>query len=110
MADTTSTMSPVTRRRRTFVIAVLILVVGTVVARQLGYEIGTNTFVRCRRGHLFTTVWIPGVSVKAVRLGWARYQYCPVGGHWGLVTPVKGSGLTDDERRLALESHDLRVP
>ena len=55
------------------------LVAGTVVARRLGYGVGGNTVVRCREGHLYTTIWIPGASLKALRLGWARLQYCPVG-------------------------------
>ena len=66
--------------------------------------------VRCSEGHLFTTIWIPGASLKAVRLGWARFQYCPVGRHWTLVTPVKDSDLTDEERRMAAENHDSSVP
>ncbi len=71
---------------------------------------GGNVVVRCRRGHLFTTIWIPGASVKALRLGWVRIQRCPVGGHWGRVTPVKLSELTDEERRSAGQHHDLRIP
>ena len=60
---------------------------GTVIARRRGYNFGRNTIVRCRQGHLFTTTWIPGASLKAIRLGWARFQRCPVGHHWSLVTP-----------------------
>ena len=47
---------------------------------RAGYRFGTRTVVRCRQGHLFTTVWIPGASLKSLRLGWWRWQYCPVGG------------------------------
>lgn len=79
-------------------------------ARRLGYKLGGNVVVRCRRGHLFTTIWIPGASLKAVRLGWARAQRCPVGKHWTLVTPVKDSDLTEDERRIAAAHHDVRIP
>jgi hypothetical protein len=75
-----------------------------------GYPIGGNLVVRCRKGHLFTTLWIPGVSLKAIRLGWLRIQRCPVGGHWSLVTPVKPAELTEDERRLARERKDVRLP
>jgi hypothetical protein len=35
--------------------------------------------VRCSAGHRFTAIWVPLASLKAVRLGWKRYQYCPVG-------------------------------
>jgi hypothetical protein len=86
------------------------LVVGTFVARRRGYSVGGNTVVRCRKGHLFTTIWIPGASIKAIRLGWARLQRCPVGKHWTLVTPVRNADLTDVERQFAREHHDVRVP
>jgi hypothetical protein len=101
----------VSKRRRNILVAVIVAyVVGTVVARMLGYRVGRNTVVRCRAGHVFTTIWIPGVSVKALRLGWWRLQRCPVGNHWALVSPVRDSDLTEDERRLAAARHDVRVP
>src|SRR5215475_14255946 len=43
-----------------------------------GYPAGGDVIVRCREGHLFTTIWIPFMSVKAIRFGPVRYQYCPV--------------------------------
>lgn len=90
---------------------VAVLVGGTIVARRRGYSgIGGNTVVRCRHGHLFTTIWVPGVSLKSVRLGWYRLQRCPVGHHWTLVTPVKDSDLTDEERQFAEENRDIRIP
>jgi hypothetical protein len=85
-------------------------VAGTVVARRLGYKVGGNVVVRCRQGHLFTTIWIPGASLKSIRLGWARLQHCPVGKHWTLVTPVKDATLTDEERRIAGQYRDVRIP
>lgn len=78
--------------------------------RARGYPIGGNLVVRCRRGHLFTTLWIPGASLKALRLGWVRFQRCPVGHHWSFVAPVKEGELTDDEKRLARARHDVRIP
>jgi hypothetical protein len=33
-----------------------------------------------------------------------------VGNHWALVSPVRDSDLTEDERRLAAARHDVRVP
>ena len=75
-----------------------------------GYPIGGNLVVRCRQGHLFTTIWIPSVSVKAIRLGWWRIQRCPVGRHWSIVVPVRESEISDDERQLARRAHDLRLP
>ena len=71
-----------------------------VVGRLLGYNMGGNVVVRCRQGHLFSTLWIPGVKLKAVDLGVARFQYCPVGKHWSLVMPVRDSALTEAELRV----------
>ncbi len=73
-------------------------------------KLGGNIVVRCRDGHLFTTLWIPAVSVKALRLGPWRVQRCPVGHHWTLVTPVKEAGLTPQELQAAREHHDRRLP
>ena len=92
-------------------VVVVALVGGTLVAKSRGYSgFGGNTIVRCSQGHLFTTIWIPGGSLKAIRLGWARLQRCPVGNHWTLVTPVKDSDLTDEDRRVAAEHRDVPIP
>lgn len=88
----------------------LCFVEAVVVARRRGFLFGASTVVRCRDGHLFTTLWIPGGSLKALRLGWWRLQRCPVGRHWSLVTPVKVSDLTDEDRRLAALRRDVRIP
>jgi hypothetical protein len=100
------------RKNRRKVVGLLIAVelVATVVARLRGYTLGGNTVVRCRRGHLFTTIWIPGVSVKSLRLGWWRIQRCPVGRHWTIVVPVRPVDLSWRERRAAGRSHDIRLP
>jgi hypothetical protein len=84
--------------------------VGTAVATRRGYSFGRNAVVRCQRGHLFTTVWIPGASVKSLRLGPWRIQWCPVGRHVALVHPVKAADLTNAEREFAAEHHDVLVP
>lgn len=83
---------------------------GTMAARRRGYPLGGNVVVRCRRGHLFTTLWVPGATVKALKLGWWRVQWCPVGRHVSVVSPVKASELSAEERRRAAEHHDVRVP
>jgi len=92
------------------VIVIAVLVGGTLVARRRGYNVGGAVIVRCSKGHLFTTIWVPGMSFKAIRLGWARFQRCPVGDHWALVTPVKDSDLTDEERRTAAQHRDAQIP
>ena len=75
-----------------------------------GYPLGGNLVVRWREGHLFRTLWIPGVSLKALRLGWWRVQRCPVGKHWSVVTPVKESELSRHQRWTANRHTDIRVP
>jgi hypothetical protein len=101
------------RRRfsaRRLVVALGAIVAFTLVARRLGYKLGPNTIVRCRQGHLFTTIWIPGVKLKALDLGVARVQRCPVGSHWSLVTPVREADLTARQRRRARAHRDIRLP
>ena len=83
---------------------------GILIARSLGYQLGANTVVRCRQGHLFTTIWIPGIKLKEVDLVVARIQYCPVGQHWSLVVPVRDKDLTEQELQFAREHHDVRIP
>jgi hypothetical protein len=78
--------------------------------RLRGYPMGTDVVVRCRREHLFSTIWLPGVSVKALRLVWWRVQRCPVGSHWSIVTPVREAELNAAEGRSAHECKDIRLP
>ena len=33
----------------------------------------SDVVVRCSQGHLFTTIWIAGASLKSVRLGFKRH-------------------------------------
>jgi hypothetical protein len=75
-----------------------------------GYGIGGNVVVRCRDGHLFTTLWVPGASLKAFRFAAWRLQRCPVGHHWSVVTPVRRSDLGNREQRRASEMKDIRIP
>jgi hypothetical protein len=104
------------KRRRCRRRAWIALVVGmtaveaAVVARRRGSLKNMDTVVRCRDGHLFTTLWVPGASLKAIRLGWWRLQRCPVGRHWSLVTPVEVSIMTDEEIATAGQHHDIRIP
>lgn len=90
--------------------AVLLGVEAVVVASRRGTLLQADTVVRCQAEHLFTTWWIPGVSVKAVRLGWWRLQRCPIGRHWSLVTPVVVAALTETGRERAADHHDVRLP
>jgi hypothetical protein len=47
---------------------------------------------------------------KAVRLGFKRYQRCPVCHAWRIVVPVPDLELTDEDRRVAAAHHDSRLP
>jgi hypothetical protein len=98
------------KHRRLFLIGIASVVAEPLALRLRGYPIGGKLIVRCRHGHLYTTFWLPGVSFKALRLGWWRYQRCPVGGHWSLVTPVRPSELTEGERVEARSHSDLPLP
>jgi len=100
----------VPRRNKLLASVVAVYGIGTVIARKRGYPLAGNVVVRCRAGHLFTTIWIPGASVKSLRLGWWRYQRCPVGNHWALVKPVKVAELTAEQRAEAAAHKDVRVP
>lgn len=97
------------RRRRRLIIATAVLLEVAGIWLRTG-RLGGDVAVRCQRGHVFTTIWIPAVSLKSLRLGWWRLQYCPVGHHWSIVTPVRDSELTEDEWRSASENRDIRIP
>lgn len=86
------------------------VVIETAAVWLRSHRLGGNLVVRCRQGHLFTTIWIPAASVKSLRLGWWRFQYCPVGHHWTLVTPVDEVSLSDEEHILARQQHDIGIP
>jgi hypothetical protein len=68
-----------------------------------------DRFVECSAGHLFTTIWVPLASLKAVRLGGERLQRCPVGKHWAWVHQVDPKELTTDERAEAAATHDAHI-
>ena len=91
-------------------VAFALLVAETVAVWVRTGRPGGNVAVRCRSGHVFTTIWIPGVSLKSVRLGWWRIQRCPVGKHWSIVSPVKESDMSLLERLSARRHQDLRIP
>lgn len=89
----------------------VVLVLGQLVDTQRhDGRLGGETIVRCQAGHLFTTIWIPGISFKAVRLGSIRFQKCPVGDHWTLIALVDESTLTEDEKQIAYQNRDNQIP
>jgi len=66
--------------------------------------------VRCKAGHLFTTIWIPAASIKAARLGGSRYQHCPVGHHWSTVVKLDPATASSADLAQAASVHDVRLP
>jgi hypothetical protein len=98
------------KRRTATVIGVTAVVVEAVMTRVRAGWPGGELIVRCRSGHLFSTIWIPGASLKSVRLGWWRFQRCPVGRHWTVVTPVRPEALSPEEARAAAAAKDVRLP
>lgn len=98
------------RARRLAPPVVAAVLIEAAALRMRSHRWGGNLVVRCGQGHLFTTLWIPAVSVKSLRLGWWRVQRCPVGHHWAVVAPVDEARLSEDERRLARARHDVRLP
>ena len=66
--------------------------------------------VRCKDGHLFTTIWVPIGSLKAIRWFNQRYQYCPAGHHWTWVTPINVATASEVELAQAAAVHDIPIP
>jgi hypothetical protein len=97
-------------RNRAVAIALTAVAIEAATLRARTGRFAGNVAVRCRDGHLYTTIWIPGASVTSLRFGLWRYQWCPVGRHWSLTSPVATSALTVDERRQAAETTDIRLP
>jgi len=75
-----------------------------------GKSRGQDVVVRCGAGHLYTTIWIPTLSLKAVRWVNKRYQRCPVGKHWAWTERVAKAELTPEVVAEAGKFHDIRIP
>lgn len=94
----------------TIVATLVVYAAGIVMARRRGYSgLGGRTVVRCRGGHVFSTLWVPGISFKAIRLGWYRLQYCPPGRHWALVKPIKEASLSASQLDAARATRDIAL-
>ena len=92
------------------IVIIAVLALGFFYLRNTYSGPNGKVIVRCQSGHLFTTTWIPFISFKAIRLGLIRFQRGPVGNHWTLVTPVRESELTDEERLTASQYSDGNIP
>ncbi len=108
--EASSGVEPGRRGRKVAAIVFAATALFGLVGRLLGFGFGRHTVVRCREGHLFTTSWIPGVKLKAIDLGLARIQRCPVGRHWSLVVPVRRASLSAEQLAEAARHEDVRLP
>ena len=91
------------------VAAALAFAAGAVLAHRQGYKQKGEVVARCRRGHLFTTVWVARFSIRRLDLGWAKIQRCPVGHHLSVVVPVDEATLTKEDKKAAKEYNDGAV-
>lgn len=80
------------------------------IRRRLPIYARRMAVVRCGRGGLFETKWIPYVSFKAVRLGSRRWQRCPVHGRWEMIERVDPATLSRQEREQAARFPAGRLP
>jgi hypothetical protein len=69
-----------------------------------------RTIVRCSQGALYSTIWLPLGSLKALRLGATRVQRCPVHHKWERVQKVDAADLTSEERAGAMAIRDVAIP
>ncbi|GAA1840199.1 hypothetical protein [Actinomadura bangladeshensis] len=65
---------------------------------------------QCADGHLFETPFVPGVSLKALRLGGGRLQRCPVGKHWTTVRMVDQASVTAEQQEEARRHRTTPIP
>lgn len=73
-------------RKRAIELAAAAVAVEAAGLWRRGYGVGGNVVVRCRAGHLFTTIWLPAVSLKitparAVAIPVLPGREALVGGH-----------------------------
>lgn len=98
------------RGRPRWLVPLTLAFAGAVIAPRIStVRRALDTVVRCSSGHLFTTLWFPPGSFKAIRFGRARLQRCPVGHHWAVVRRADQSELSPDDLADAREHHDLLI-
>jgi len=88
----------------------LVIIVPVLYFTNKGKARGRDVAVRCSAGHLYTSIWIPGVSFKGARWINSRYQRCPVGKHWAWTERVAKAELTPEVISEAQKFHDIRIP
>ena len=82
------------------VVWVVLVLVRFVIAKRRAAPRGHPPIVRCSKGHVFTTVWIPGGSFKAVR--WLDpIPALPGRQAWNIGQTHQRRRLSDEERQSA---------
>jgi len=69
-----------------------------------------RVIVECTRGGRYSTIWLPFGSLKAIRLGRTRIQYCPIHRRFERVRKVDPRSLSRRARRRAQALRDLPIP
>jgi len=70
---------------------------------------GSRTVVKCSGGGYYETIWVPLVSLKAIRLGAKRFQRCPIHRKWEMTQRVRDDELTPQIRQAAAQYRDSGV-
>jgi hypothetical protein len=91
MAKDVPTAKPRRRALRLGLVLAAVAVEALVLVRHGYPPYGGRVRVRCREGHEFTMIWLPGISLRSLRLGPKRLMRCKPGKHWSLVTLVDRS-------------------
>ena len=86
-----------------------VFIIPTQLIISKGLHFGKNVPVSCKSEHLYQTIWIPGISLKAFRWGRVRYQYCPIGKHWSWTHQLDRKARTPEALLDASKVHDLRI-
>ena len=71
---------------------------------------GPVSVVRCSRGAVFQSTWVPLLSVTAIRLGPLRIQWCPVHQRVELVRRIDPRTMTPAERAQAARYPARPIP
>lgn len=98
------------RSRPRWLVPLTLAFAGAVIAPRIArVRRSLDTVVRCSSGHLFTTLWFPLGSFKALRFGKSRLQWCPVGRHVAVVRRADQAELSADDLAEAHEHHDALI-
>lgn len=69
-----------------------------------------RSIVECSSGAYYSTIWVPLVSFKALRLGNTRVQPCPIHHKWEKTWLVAPDTLEPEVLAKARATRDSRIP